>query len=237
MHIPLTALAILRRLAVRPSFALLAMGTLVGGWLLHRALPFGLTTGRWHHLATSYELAFAVGAVAATWALIDAQRWEPALRAIGGPARLASSALAALVCATGIASCAIVPAHAMRTWQPIAFDMEASLLALLLGWSPLIALALALTEGLRGLPGPRRAAPLVALAASLTLPVVLPGPIAGLFDSGALLRATFDLSAEAALWRGPLWSTLLWGSLAVALASPARPGGASSLSHAVRNPR
>ncbi|MEO1696854.1 MAG: hypothetical protein AAFU73_06140 [Planctomycetota bacterium] len=223
-------------MARRPALWLLAGATAAAGRVLDLALPFGLTTQRSHQLAYAYELAFMAGCLSAAMAVGHAIRFAPALRSAGGPARVFATVAVAVLASALVGAAAVLPAHATREWQAVAFESRSSLLALALGWTAFASLAACSAEWLGGTPRPSLTAPAAALVGLLLLPAALPAPLASPFDAGALLHATFDLSAEPAHWRAPVWSTLLWGSLAVARAAPPLAPSERS-THALRDPR
>ena len=220
-----------------PAFLLVALVTLTARWVIDLALPLGLSTQRTHELAAAYEVAYLGGLTGAALTAREATRLRPTFRALDGPTRVLAGAASGFGAALAIGACAVVPAHLTRTWQGLPFHANQSLIALALAWLGFVAFAAFACEWFKGARAAAVLAPGAAFLATLLLPVALPSPLNALFEFSAPLRATFDLSALPAHWRAPIWSTLLWGSLAVALAAPPRTPGIERASHALRNPR
>ena len=220
----------LRQLASQPLTWLCVAGLVAGWWALEVLMPLGLATGSLHRSTAHYELGFLAGAIAQAIALNGCLklRWLVKLR---GPVwGVATDMMVLVLSAAAVASFILVPAEAFQLWQFADFDTAEALVALVIGWAHLAAMACVVPLGgsrNRGTSTFRDNAIGVAWIAFAT--VLVPASIAGLtphggatlhiLDPGRMLRASFaptDLPTGA--WLTALLPVLGWSLVALWLA-------------------
>lgn len=239
MALLLTLKAALGQMARQPLAWLCAATLAASWWILEVLMPLGLATGSLHRSTAHYELGFLGGAIAQGMALGTCLklRWIVDLRS---PWWGLVANMLILVCAAILMSAFIlVPAEAFQLWQFADFRTEQSLVALMLGWVHLAAMASIVP--LSGSPARRTSTfrdNVLGVAWIAFAVVIIPASVQGegpsgsailhVFDPGRMLRASFEpASLPWGAWWAALMPALGWSLIALWLASRAQAAPAT----------